>query len=65
MYTCCLADRVLLSHSAGVMCPPSPPYKVNIENLIKNYNYFLRKNPKDVKIINKGLGKLLYVPHPY
>ena len=65
MYTCCLADRVLLSPSARVMRPPSPPCEFNIGNLIKNYNYMLTKNPKDVKIINKRLGKLLDVPHPY
>ena len=64
MYTCFLADLVLLSPSTGVICPPSPPCKVNIENLIKNYNYLLTKNPKDVKLINKRLGKLLDVPHP-
>ena len=65
MYTCCLKDGVLLSPAAGVMHPRSLPYEVNIGNLIKNYNYLLTKNPKDVKIINKRLGKLLDVPHPY
>ena len=62
MYTCCLADRVLLSPSTGVMSPPSPPYEVNIGNLLENYNYMLTKNPKDVKIIDKRLGKLLDIP---
>ena len=61
MYTYCLTDRVLLSPSAGVMSPPSPHRKVNIEN----YKYMLTKNPIDVKIINKSLGKLLDVPQPY
>ena len=65
MYTCFLVDRVLLSPSAGVMSPPSPTYKVNIGNLIENYNYMLTKNPIDVKIISKSLGKLLDVPQPY
>ena len=65
MYTYCLVDRVLLSPSAGVMSPPSPPCEVNIGNLIENYNYMLTKNHKDVKIINKRLGKLLDVPQPY
>ena len=65
MYTCFLADRVLLSPSAGVMSPPSPPYEVNIGNLIDNYNYMIAKNPIDVRIINKRLGKLLDVPQPY
>ena len=65
MYTCFLEDGVLLSPAAGVMCPRSPPFEVNIGNLIKNYNCFLTKNPKDVKIINERLGKLLFVPHPY
>ena len=64
MYTCFLVDRVLLSPSAGVMSPPSPPCKVNIGNLIENYNYMLTKNHKYVKIINKRLGKLLDVPNP-
>ena len=58
-------DCVLLSTSAGVMIPPSPPYEVNIGNLKENYNYMLTKNPKYVKIINKRLGKLLDVPQPY
>ena len=49
-------DCVLLSPSSGVMRPPSPPCEVNIENLIKHYNYMLMKNPKDVKIINKKVG---------
>ena len=49
MYTCCLADCVLLSPSARVMSPPSPPYEVNIGNLKENYNYMLTKNHKDVK----------------
>ena len=57
MYTYFLADHVLLSPSTGVMSPPSPPCKVNIGNLRKNYNYMLTKNPIDVKIINKRLGK--------
>ena len=61
MYTCILVGRVLLSPSAGVMSPPSPPCEVNIEY----YNYMLVKNPIDVKIINKRLGKLLDVPQPY
>ena len=65
MYTCCLADHVLLSPSTGVMSPPSPPCEVNIGNLLENYNYMLTKNPIDVKIINKRLGKLLDVPQPY
>ena len=65
MYTCCLADRVFLSPSVEVRRPPSPPCKVNIGNLIKNCNYMLTKNPIDVKIINKRLGKLLDVPQPY
>ena len=65
MYTYCLVDCVLLSPSAGVIRSPSPPYEFNIGNLIKNYNYLLTKNPEDVKIINKRLGKLLDVPHPY
>ena len=65
MYTCCLADCVLLSPAARVMRPPSPPCEVNIGNLIKNNNYLLTNNPKYVKIINKMLGKLLDVPHPY
>ena len=65
MYTCLLTDRVLLSPSVGVMHPPSPPCEFNIGNLIKNYNYMLTKNLKGVKIINKRLGKLLDVPHPY
>ena len=65
MYTCFLTNCVLLSPAAGVMRPPSPPCEVNIGNLIKNYNYMLTKNTKDVKIINKRLGKLLDVPHPY
>ena len=64
MYTCCLVDYVLLSPTAGVMPPPSPLCEVNIENLIKNYKYLLMNNPKDVKIINKRLGKLLDVPNP-
>ena len=64
MYTYCVADRVLLSPSAGVMRPPSPPCEVNIGNLIENYNYMLTKNPID-EIINKRLGKLLVVPQPY
>ena len=64
MYAYCLTDRVLLS-PAGVMRSPSPPCIVNIGNLIKYYNYMLTKNPKDVKIINKRLGKLLDVPHPF
>ena len=64
MYAYCLKDGVLLSPVAGVMHPRSPPYKVNIGNLIKNYNYLLTKNPKDVRIINKILGKFLDVPHP-
>ena len=65
MYTCCIVDHVLFSPFAGVMRPPSPPCEVNIGNLIKNYNYLLTKNPRDVKIINKRLGKMLDVPHPY
>ena len=65
MYTCFLVDRVLLSPFAGVMSPPSPPCKVNIENLLENYNYMLTKNPIDVKIINKRFFKLLDVPQPY
>ena len=65
MYTYCLTDHVLLSPSAGVMSLPSPPYEVNIGNLLENYNYMLTKNPIDVKIINKRLGKLLDVPQPY
>ena len=64
MYTCFLVDCVLLSPSAGVMHPPSPPCEVKIGNLIRHYNYMLTKNPKDVKIINKRLGKLLDIPHP-
>ena len=65
MYTCFLPDRVLLSPSTRVMSPPSPPCEVNIGILIEIYNYLLTKDPKDVKIINKRLGKLLDVPHPY
>ena len=65
MYTYCLADRVLLSPSTGVMSLPSPPCEVIIRNLLENYNYMLMKNPIDVKIINKRLGKLLDVPQPY
>ena len=65
MYTCLLAGLVLLSPSAGVMSPPSPPCEVNIGNLLENYNYMLTKNPIDVKIINNILGKLLDVPQPY
>ena len=65
MYTCCLVDCVLLSPSAGVMSPPSPPYEVNIGNLLEKYNYMLMKNPIDIKIINKRLGKFLDVPQPY
>ena len=65
MHTYCLADRVLLSPSVGVMSPPSPPCEVNIGNLLENYNYMLTKNPIDVKISNKMLGKLLDVPQPY
>ena len=65
MYTCFLEDGVLLSLVAWVMRPRSPPCEVKIENLIKNYNYILTKNPKYVKIINKRLGELLDVPHPY
>ena len=57
--------HVLLSPSAGVMNPLSPPCKVNIGNLLENYNYMLTKNPIDVKIINKRLCKLLDVPQPY
>ena len=64
MHTCLLAGRVLLSPFAGVMSPPSPPCKVNIGNLLENYNYMLTKNPIDVKIINNRLGKLLDVPQP-
>ena len=65
MYTYFLTDRVLLSPSARVMSPQSPPYEVNIGNLIENYNYMLTKNPIDVKIINKRLVKLFVVPQPY
>ena len=65
MYTCFLVDRVLLSPSAGVMSPPSPPCEVKIGNLIDNYNYMLTKYPIDVKIINRRMGKLLDVPQPY
>ena len=56
---------VLLSPVAGVMHPPAPPCEVNIGNIIKNYNYLLTNNHKDVKKINKRLGKFLDVPHPY
>ena len=65
MYTCLLAGRVLLSPFSRVMSPPSLPCKVNIRNLLEKYNYMLTKNPIDVKIINKRLGKLLDVPQPY
>ena len=58
MYTYLLTDHVLLSPSAGVMSPPSPPCEVNKGNLLENYNYMLIKNPIDVKIINKMLGNL-------
>ena len=50
MYTCLLTDHVLLSPSAGVMSPPSPPCKVNIGNLLENYNYMITKNPIDVML---------------
>ena len=65
MYTYFLADRVLHppSASAGVMYPASPHCEFNIGNLIKKYNYMLMKNIKDVKIINKRLGKVLDVSH--
>ena len=62
MYTCLLTACVLLSPFAMMMSPPSPPCKVNIGNFLENYNYILTKNPIDVKIINKRLGKLLDVP---
>ena len=65
MYICLLIGRVLLSPSVGVMSPPSPPCKVNIGNLLENYNYMLTKNPIDVKTTNKRLVKLLDVPQPY
>ena len=65
MYTCLLAGLVLLSPYARVVSPPSPPYEVNIGNLLENYNYMLTKKPIDVKIRNKRLGKLLDVPQPY
>ena len=65
MYTYCLEDGVLLSPTARVMHPRSPPCEVNIGNLIKNYNYLITKTLKDVKIISKRLCKLLDVPHPY
>ena len=65
MYTYLFTGHVLLSPSTGVMSPPSPPCEVNIGNLIDNYNYMLMKNPIDVKIINKRLGKLLDEPQPY
>ena len=58
-------DHVLLSPYAGVMIPASPPCEVNIRKLLENYNYMLTKNPIDVKISNKRLGKLLDVPQPY
>ena len=55
MYICCLEDDVVLSPVARVMFPQSPPYKVNIGNLIKNCNYLLTKNLKYFLKINKRL----------
>ena len=49
MYTYLLVGRVLLSPYVGVMSHPSPPYEVNIGNLLENCNYILMKNPIDLK----------------
>ena len=65
MYTCFLVDCVLLSPVVGVIRSQSAPFEVNIENLVKNYNYLLKNNLKYVKIINKRSGKFLDIPHPY